>query len=1029
MRALCVARHRYPSVLSAFRWLLALTFLIGWQSLLPPVVAAADVLTAQVGASLDDVTEVNGSLDATSSFWLGNGSVVGSYQGLRFTNVTIPPGSTITSARLQVYSTQNQWISLAFSIAGDASGNSATFTATSRPSQRPTTAAVVNHSDNVNWPANTWQSLDEIKSVVQEIVSRTDWRSGQSLSLIVKGASTGAYARKFAASFDIAPANAARLTVSYEAPTGPAPPTVTLGVSPTAIASGQTATLSWTTTEANTVAIDQGIGVVSGSGSLVVKPGATTTYTITATNSAGSRSASAMVTVAAPAPDATLSVAPAQIAAGQSATMSWTSSGATSVTIDHGIGAVAGSGSLSVSPSSTTTYTLTAVNGSGSTTRTAVLTVTQSGAPTTQVLTSADFVNEVDQQITTDGAEWLGNGSSTTTSYAGIRFANVPIPRGSTITSARLQAYSSQSQWIRYSFSVTADAVGNSSAFSSASLPSQRARTANPVNHNDDVSWAAGTWYTLDEMSAVIQAVVSRPDWQTGNSLSIIAKGTGSGAYARKFISGFDRSAATAPRLVVTFSAPNAGPPPTATISVTPSTIVSGGSSSLSWATTNATAVSINQGVGAVAASGSFSVSPPATTTYTVTGTGPGGAAIQSATLTVKTPAGETFFPVKAGFTDVIPHQIVRSASDLLYVFAASQPYSSSVKAYWTSNPGLPTGAMDFGAGTQVGLAAVPLSISPAYDGTATVHVVANLLNGSVVDVPFDLSTNTFRAARVLAADAATVTGDYEGTSGVSTQIDSSGTLHVAYWAAGDRIMHLAYTYDSGADALTAASSPVRVDASGSARHPSLAVSPRDGSVTVAWVSLATTPKRILARERSSSGVWSAVQNVSNTTVDVWTSSSAGIDIDQGPSLLVTADGTKHLTYIENYDASGDYGRIHYVMNVGAGWVDSMLSTTYSHDPALAVNAAGDLYIIGHGHPKDGSSACTSSDDMCVRKRNADGSWAPSQLFAQHTAGNSFDASPSVKWSVVGWNRPETIEFLFFQTPYDAPTIFYGRIP
>jgi hypothetical protein len=160
----------------------------------------------------------------------------------------------------------------------------------------------------------------------------------------------------------------------------------------------------------------------------------------------------------------------------------------------------------------------------------------------------------------------------------------------------------------------------------------------------------------------------------------------------------------------------------------------------------------------------------------------------------------------------------------------------------------------------------------------------------------------------------------------------------------------------------------------------------------------------------------------------VWTSTIAGIDIDQGPSMLITADGTKHVTYIENYDATGDYGRIHHVTTGSAGWVDVELAATYSHDPALAANTQGELYIIGHGHPKDASPTCKSSDDMCVRKRNPDGTWGPSTLFAPHTAGSSFDASPSVKWSVVGWNRPETIEFLFFQTPYDLPTLFYGRI-
>jgi hypothetical protein len=240
--------------------------------------------------------------------------------------------------------------------------------------------------------------------------------------------------------------------------------------------------------------------------------------------------------------------------------------------------------------------------------------------------------------------------------------------------------------------------------------------------------------------------------------------------------------------------------------------------------------------------------------------------------------------------------------------------------------------------------------------------------------------------------------------------------------------MHASYSYNSSSDTLSQESAPIRIDTAGNAQHPSIAVSPKDNSVTVAWVSLATTPKQILASVRDTSGAWSAVQNVSNTSVDVWTSTSSGIDIDQGPWPIITNDGVKHVAYIENYDNSGDYGAVHYAENNGSGWTDQRLTATYSHDPALAVNATGQLYLIGHGHPNNTAPRCKSEDDMSVSQKNPDGTWAPPSLFARHTSGSSFDSSSSVKWSVVGWNRPEAIEFLFFQTPYTTPTLFYGRI-
>jgi hypothetical protein len=78
---------------------------------------------------------------------------------------------------------------------------------------------------------------------------------------------------------------------------GPVPPTATFTASPTSIAAGQSSTLSWNTTNATTVSINQGIGTVTASGTRSVSPTATTTYTLTATNGAGSTTATTTVTV------------------------------------------------------------------------------------------------------------------------------------------------------------------------------------------------------------------------------------------------------------------------------------------------------------------------------------------------------------------------------------------------------------------------------------------------------------------------------------------------------------------------------------------------------------------------------------------------------------------------------------------------------------------------------------------------------------------------------------------------------------
>lgn len=75
------------------------------------------------------------------------------------------------------------------------------------------------------------------------------------------------------------------------------------------------------------------------------------------------------------APSVSLSVQPASVASGASATLSWSSSNATSVSISPGIGAVGTSGSTMVAPSSTTTYVAQASGPSGTTSASATLTV------------------------------------------------------------------------------------------------------------------------------------------------------------------------------------------------------------------------------------------------------------------------------------------------------------------------------------------------------------------------------------------------------------------------------------------------------------------------------------------------------------------------------------------------------------------------------------------------------------------------------------------------------------------------------
>jgi len=103
----------------------------------------------------------------------------------RFTSVSIPNGATITSAKLRIKTTND--ISGAASCDLDIQAcdedNSAQMSSFANFGGRARTTA------NVNWTktfaANTVYDTDDIKTVVQEIVDRGSWASGNAMQFII----------------------------------------------------------------------------------------------------------------------------------------------------------------------------------------------------------------------------------------------------------------------------------------------------------------------------------------------------------------------------------------------------------------------------------------------------------------------------------------------------------------------------------------------------------------------------------------------------------------------------------------------------------------------------------------------------------------------------------------------------------------------------------------------------------------------------------------------------------------------------
>jgi peptidoglycan-associated lipoprotein len=81
-----------------------------------------------------------------------------------------------------------------------------------------------------------------------------------------------------------------------------AKPSVTISADPSSIDKGQSAKLTWTTTDASNVSIAPEVGAVTLQGSTTVTPADSTTYTITASGPGGSTDGTARVSVNVPAP-------------------------------------------------------------------------------------------------------------------------------------------------------------------------------------------------------------------------------------------------------------------------------------------------------------------------------------------------------------------------------------------------------------------------------------------------------------------------------------------------------------------------------------------------------------------------------------------------------------------------------------------------------------------------------------------------------------------------------------------------------
>lgn len=173
------------------------------------------IFNGAVTQSSDDAGESGNGTVTIDGTTIGSGGGA-TWAALRFQNVTIPPGSIINSAVVDLWFTSTPNSSPNHDIYCQAADNAATFAASSNNiSGRPRTTA------KTPWTATSIgtgnQNTPDLAAAVQEVIDRDGWSSGNALAIVFDAIASGD-GIVFAA-YDHATLAAPAITIDYTPPT------------------------------------------------------------------------------------------------------------------------------------------------------------------------------------------------------------------------------------------------------------------------------------------------------------------------------------------------------------------------------------------------------------------------------------------------------------------------------------------------------------------------------------------------------------------------------------------------------------------------------------------------------------------------------------------------------------------------------------------------------------------------------------------------------------------------------------------
>lgn len=478
------------------------------------------------------------------------------------------------------------------------------------------------------------------------------WSTANATAVAVSGSGLSSAAPSGSQMVSGLPVGTHSYTLTAQGPGGPVSDTATFTVtqgtpvsgsisaSPASTTSPGAVTVTWNTSDATSVSVSgPGLSSSAGSGSQSVTGLAigTHTWTLSAQGNGGPITRFATVNVSAAPPDVSgsISASPATATEPGTATISWSTSDATSVLVSGtGLNSTAAGGSQSVSGlvAGTHTYTLTAQGNAGPITRVATVSVS---APQPTVSGS---ISATPASTTAPGTTTISWNTANTTSVSVTGYGLSSSAASGSQTIGPLAAGT-------HTYTLTAQGIGG---------PITRVATVTVSAAQPPVSGSIGA-----NPTATAAPGATTITWSTSDATSVTVTGTGLSSSApngSQVVSGLTAGTHTYTLTAQGTGGPitrtasvtvNGGPAVTGSISVSPGTMAWGGTATLTWTTSNATSVRV-AGYGITGTP--YQNYPnlvinvgglnPGQTTWTLIAEGQGGPITRTATIQVTTGDG-----------------------------------------------------------------------------------------------------------------------------------------------------------------------------------------------------------------------------------------------------------------------------------------------------------------------------------------------------------------------------------------------------